>query len=126
MVESSQAAKKPTKTIGLTTWILISLAVGVIVGIILSMTVPDGSPADVYLVEGVLFVLGQWFIRLMQMLVVPLVFCSIVCGAASMSDPKLLGKVGVGTIVTAFFMGPLIAFFNEHVAKPMLAFSFGK
>ncbi len=121
MVESSQAAKKPTKTIGLTTWILISLAVGVIVGIILSMTVPDGSPADVYLVEGVLFVLGQWFIRLMQMLVVPLVFCSIVCGAASMSDPKLLGKVGVGTIVMYLLttaLAVVIAIMLAQVTQP--------
>lgn len=28
--------------------------------------------------------------------------------------------IGVGTIVTAFFMGPLIDYFNEKVAKPML------
>lgn len=28
--------------------------------------------------------------------------------------------VGVGTIITAFFMGPLIDFFSEHVAKPFL------
>jgi len=28
---------------------------------------------------------------------------------------------GVGTIITAFFMGPLIEFFNRTVARPMLA-----
>lgn len=28
--------------------------------------------------------------------------------------------VGVGTVVTAFFMGPLIDFFNRKVARPML------
>ena len=27
---------------------------------------------------------------------------------------------GAGTIITAFFMGPLIEFFNEHVARPIL------
>ena len=27
---------------------------------------------------------------------------------------------GIGTVITAFFMGPLIQFFNDHVAKPML------
>ena len=91
--------KEPKKSINLTTWILISLAAGIIVGIICSMVVPDKSAVDEYLIEGVFYVFGQWFIRLMQMLVVPLVFCSIVCGAASMSDPKLLGKVGVGTIL---------------------------
>lgn len=29
--------------------------------------------------------------------------------------------VGVGTIITAFFMGPLIEFFNVRVARPILA-----
>lgn len=29
--------------------------------------------------------------------------------------------VGVGTIITAFFMGPLIEFFNVHIARPILA-----
>ena len=28
---------------------------------------------------------------------------------------------GVGTIITAFFMGPLIEFFNQHIARPILA-----
>jgi len=28
--------------------------------------------------------------------------------------------IGIGTIVTAFFMGPLIEFFNEKVARPFL------
>lgn len=29
--------------------------------------------------------------------------------------------VGIGTVLTAFFMGPLIEFFNEHVSRPLLA-----
>ena len=28
--------------------------------------------------------------------------------------------VGVGTVITAFFMGPLIEFFNQKIARPML------
>ncbi|MCR5800586.1 MAG: hypothetical protein K6G69_10970 [Lachnospiraceae bacterium] len=28
--------------------------------------------------------------------------------------------VGIGTIITAFFMGPLIEFFNEKIARPLL------
>ncbi len=35
-----------------------------------------------------------------------------------------IGKIptiaGIGTIITAFFMGPLIEFFNEKIARPML------
>lgn len=100
MGEEVQAAPvQKRKKLGLTTVILLSLVCGIVVGIACSVMVPDGSAVNEVMIEGVFYVLGQWFIRLMQMLVVPLVFCSIVCGAASMSDPKLLGKVGVGTIV---------------------------
>ena len=91
--------KRAHKKVSLTTWILLSLIAGVVVGLVLSFVAPEGSAFDSYVTEGLFYVLGQWFIRLMQMLVIPLVFCSIVCGAASMSDPKLLGKVGIGTIL---------------------------
>jgi uncharacterized membrane protein YczE len=33
---------------------------------------------------------------------------------------KIPTIAGVGTIITAFFMGPLIEFFNVHVARPVL------
>ena len=51
-------------------------------------------------------------------------------GGGVPSLPGLLGGgslgqiptiAGVGTIVTAFFMGPLIEFFNVRVARPMLS-----
>ena len=29
------------------------------------------------------------------------------------------GVIGVGTVITAFFMGPLISWFNAHLAEPM-------
>ena len=101
MSDSANAAQEqqPKKKLSLTTIILTSLVLGIVVGIICSVAVPADSAVDNILIEGIFYVLGQWFIRLMQMLVIPLVFCSIVCGAASMSDPKLLGKVGIGTIV---------------------------
>ena len=33
---------------------------------------------------------------------------------------EITASVGIGTILTAFFMGPLIDFFNKTVAIPML------
>ena len=39
---------------------------------------------------------------------------------ASGSAGEVAASVGVGTIVTAFFMGPLIEFFNEKIARPIL------
>lgn len=39
---------------------------------------------------------------------------------ASGSFGEVAASVSVGTIVTAFFMGPLIEFFDEKIARPML------
>ena len=44
----------------------------------------------------------------------------ILCLTAGMQFTDIFGVVGVGTIITAFFMGPLITFFNTHVAQPIL------
>ena len=45
---------------------------------------------------------------------------TLFCIAAGFDLSQILGVVGIGTIITAFFMGPLIEFFNIHVARPML------
>ncbi|WP_026525152.1 YczE/YyaS/YitT family protein [Butyrivibrio sp. MB2005] len=42
----------------------------------------------------------------------------LISGGKVMSIPTI---AGIGTIITAFFMGPLIEFFNVHVARPILA-----
>ena len=34
--------------------------------------------------------------------------------------PKIPTIAGIGTIITAFFMGPLIEFFNVHITRPIL------
>jgi uncharacterized membrane protein YczE len=63
---------------------------------------------------------------------IPFQFCRIItdsvcvaagvalCLISGMDAVQIFGSVGVGTIITAFFMGPLIAFFNRHVAQPLL------
>lgn len=97
--ERGEQRAKPRKRLGLTTWIFIALGLGLLTGVILHYAVPAGFVRDTVFVDGIFYVVGQGFLRLMQMLVVPLVFCSIVCGAASIGDTKVLGSVGVKTIV---------------------------
>ena len=87
---------------GLTTKIFVALIAGAIFGMILHYAVPAGHIKDNILVEGILYIVGQGFIRLMKMLVVPLVFCSIVCGSMAIGDTKKLGTVGVRTL--AFYL----------------------
>ena len=92
-------AKTEKKKIGLTTRIFISLLLGAILGIVLHYCVLPNNAVQNILVDGVFYVAGQGFLRLMQMLVVPLVLCSLVCGASAIGDTKTLGKVGVRTVV---------------------------
>ena len=44
----------------------------------------------------------------------------LLCRAAGFTLRQITGEVGVGTIITAFFMGPLIELFNVRVARPFL------
>lgn len=87
----------------LSTQIFIALLTGAILGVVVHYFMPDGYLKDTVIINGILYVVGQGFIRLMQMLVVPLVFCSLVCGSMAIGDTKTLGKVGVKTVVFYFF-----------------------
>ena len=87
------------KKLGLTTTIFIALLLGVITGIALHSFLPTGYIRDTIIINGVLDLIGSGFIRGMQMLVVPLVFCSLVCGSMAIGDTKKLGKVGIYTIL---------------------------
>ena len=91
------------KKISLSTQIFIALLTGAILGVVVHYFMPDGYLKDTVIINGILYVVGQGFIRLMQMLVVPLVFCSLVCGSMAIGDTKTLGKVGVKTVVFYFF-----------------------
>ena len=90
--------KKEKKPIGLTTRIFIALLLGAILGVVLHYFAPHNYFFDTVLIDGVFYVVGQGFLRLMQMLVVPLVLCSLICGASAIGDTKTLGKVGVRTV----------------------------
>ncbi|MCR1835137.1 dicarboxylate/amino acid:cation symporter [Oceanobacillus caeni] len=89
----------------LTKKILIALVLGVVTGIILTF-VPEAvfSKLDTYLLTPV----GQIFINLIMMLVVPIVFVSIVLGTAGLGEPAKLGGIGVQTI-TFFLVTTAIA-----------------
>lgn len=91
--------EKKEKKIGLTTKIFIALLLGAVFGIVLCYLIPDSKVKNDIIVEGILYVIGQGFIRLMKMLVVPLVFCFLVCGSMAIGDTKKLGTVGVRTLV---------------------------
>src|SRR5690554_7228867 len=89
------------KKMSLTTKVLIGLILGVITGIIV-FNFPSGLLKDTILINGIFQLLGQVFLRGIMMLVVPLVFISLVNGAANMGDITKLGRIGSKTIL--FYM----------------------
>lgn len=92
-------ATKSRKKTGLTSKIFIALIAGMVLGIIMHYFIPSSHIKDDIIVEGVFYLIGQMFIRAMQMLVVPLVFFSIADGCRNMGDTKTLGKVGVRIVM---------------------------
>lgn len=83
--------------------IFIGLLLGIILGIIMHSLVPDSHFKNDILIDGIFYTVGQLFIRLMQMLVVPLVFFSIADGCRNLGDTETLGKVGVRIVIYYLF-----------------------
>src|ERR1043165_7106421 len=83
------------KGIPLHTKILIGLAVGVIAGIVTNKMFGGDHPRVVWVVDNVTQPVGQLFLRLLLMIVVPLVFASLVVGVAGIGDIRKLGRVGL-------------------------------
>ncbi|WP_094605939.1 Aerobic C4-dicarboxylate transport protein [Sporomusa silvacetica DSM 10669] len=67
--------------------VIIGLLLGVVVGVILPEQAQKMKP------------LGDGFIRLIQMLIAPIVFCVVVNGIASVSNIKKVGRVGFKAIL---------------------------
>ncbi len=74
----------------LTTYILIGLVLGVVVGYIANTTMEDA--------KGFAYTLAlvtTMFLRLIKMIIAPLVFSTLVVGIAKMGDAKEVGRIGV-------------------------------
>ena len=97
--------------------ILIAMALGVMAGLVLSPSALGLASVDMVPVLGDWFRLpGALFLNLIQMVVIPLITCSIILGIVSAGDPDTLAKVAlrivpyfVATTVVAVLLGAVIA-----------------
>lgn len=81
----------------LTLYIVIALIAGIAVGSIFN-TMADAAWVQ-WIDQYIFNVLGQIFLNLIFMVVVPVVFISIVLGVVSVGDPKTLGLIGIKTMI---------------------------
>lgn len=84
---------------GMVLWqrILIALVLGAIVGLVWG----EGAASIKWI--------GDLFVRLIRMMVVPLVFVSIAAGVTALIDPKRLGSIGIKTIGLYLFTTAIAA-----------------
>jgi dicarboxylate/amino acid:cation (Na+ or H+) symporter, DAACS family len=88
------------------TKILLGLLIGATFGITLNLLFAPGAESTsqttgyerlVWFADNVANPIGQVFLRLLFMVVVPLVFCSLLVGVASLGSLERLGRVGIRT-----------------------------
>lgn len=93
------------------------IGIGFVLGIVLGFFI--GPISDAPFVADILLptlqLIGNIFIALLKMLIVPLVVSSIIVGASSIGDPKVLGRIGIktvclylGTTVVAIIIGLIL------------------
>jgi DAACS family dicarboxylate/amino acid:cation (Na+ or H+) symporter len=89
--------------------ILIGLAVGLALGLLANVLAP-GDETVRRVVEELAVPLGQLFLRLIFMVVIPLVFCALVLGVADLGGARSLGRLGLRALLfTAVVSGVSVA-----------------
>ena len=92
-------AASDRKPVPLHTKILIGLVAGAAVGGTLNSVLGAGEENLVFVADHITNPIGQLFLRLLLLLVVPLVFSSLVVGVAGLGDLRRIGRIGVKSLV---------------------------
>jgi Na+/H+-dicarboxylate symporter len=107
-----------TKGNRLTSYIILSMVLGIIVGYFIYTTAGAGTKASF---STNIKLLSTIFIRLVQMIIAPLVFTTLVVGIAKLGDLKTVGRVGGKAIlwfVTASLASLLIGLVLVNYFQP--------
>jgi Na+/H+-dicarboxylate symporter len=117
--------KKKSFFSNLTVQILIAMLVGAFLGIFVHYNYSAAVAKDF---SGYIKMLATVFIRLVQMIISPLVFTTLVVGIAKLGDIKAVGRIGgkaLGWFFTASFVSLLIGMFWVNTLKPGVGLQLG-
>ncbi|MDC3091723.1 dicarboxylate/amino acid:cation symporter [Rickettsiales bacterium] len=87
----------------LTRNIFFGFLLGIIFGIILNFLKDSFPIISEFLIQDILKVGGEIFLKILKMLVVPIVFCSLICGVCNLKDFTSLGRISLKTITFYIF-----------------------
>jgi Na+/H+-dicarboxylate symporter len=103
----------------ITTFILIAMILGIILGFALNQTVTD--PAAAATITDSLSILTGLFLKLIKMIIGPLVFATLMGGIAHMGDRSALGRMGARTIgwfILAGFVSIALGLLFVNIIRP--------
>lgn len=103
------------------TKILLGLAAGAIAGVVTNLTVGPDNPIVVAVNDYIAYPIGQVFLRMLFMVVMPLVFASISLGVAGLGDIRKVGRVGgkaVGYFLVTTAMAATLGLIVVNVMRP--------
>ncbi|KOP39937.1 dicarboxylate/amino acid:cation symporter [Flavobacterium sp. WLB] len=110
--------KKKSFFSGLTGQIIIAMVLGAALGIIIHNSISQEAAVSF---SNKIKMLATIFIRLVQMIIAPLVFTTLVVGIAKLGDIKTVGRIGgkaLGWFFTASFISLLIGLFFVNILEP--------
>jgi Na+/H+-dicarboxylate symporter len=103
----------------LTTYIMVAMVLGIIVGYICNISAPDAKAAK--MIAEYFDIVTTIFLRLIKMIIAPLVFGTIVAGIAGTGDSKTIGRIGVramGWFLTASVISLLLGMVFVNLFQP--------
>ena len=115
---NSTETKKPSILSNLTTQILIAMILGAALGIVLHNTISEAAALEF---SSKIKILATVFIRLVQMIISPLVFTTLVVGIAKLGNVSAVGRIGgkaLGWFFTASLISLLIGLFYVNLLEP--------
>lgn len=107
----------------LTFQILVAMVIGMVIGIFVHNNYSEDTAKEF---STYIKLLATIFIRLVQMIIAPLVFTTLVVGIAKLGDIKSVGRIGgkaLGWFFTASFISLLIGMFWVNVLQPGVGLS---
>jgi len=113
-----ETTTKPSFLSGLTGQILIAMLIGAILGIVIHN---NFSTEIAQSFSSKIKILATVFIRLVQMIISPLVFTTLVVGIAKLGDIKAVGRIGgkaLAWFFTASFISLLLGMFFVNILQP--------
>lgn len=115
---TTQETQKKSIFANLTTQILIAMLLGGILGIIIHNTISAEAALGF---SNKIKILATVFIRLVQMIISPLVFTTLVVGIAKLGNVSAVGRIGgkaLGWFFTASFISLLLGMFFVNMLEP--------